>query len=357
MKALEVGVAASDDSGRLVAATGLDHVDGVQLQTATDSNRPSAQQTESQPAPGEWERGSCDQRSWPPLFVVLTTYFEEPSCITLASVTSNNKSSSSRLPEGTGLPPSSRHKFLQLSWSCRVSRAEGEGPTGEAPTGLASMKVEPKVSRVKSQQHFKLGKTLELDRRLNRDQRPAQIPNLLSINSNVLLTDLEFFGLCEPGETLLSCLRRAPPHLCCWAPPPSTLPGSRSHCRAPRHRHFPPGLLLLLLRCRRTESPQGDQSHTPPPPPVPPPTGPHQTPPLPACLLLPVPFLPSERLWTASVSDDPAAGTPWGYLAGGGCSSWRREREGPFTNCLIMWLITWRISSGVEWFGKEMIWT
>ena len=49
------------------------------------------------------------------------------------------------------------------------------------------MKVEPKVSRVKSQQHLKLGKTLELDRRLNRDQRPAQTPNLLSINSNVLL--------------------------------------------------------------------------------------------------------------------------------------------------------------------------
>lgn len=43
VEALEVGVAAGDDGGRLVAAAGLDHVDGVELQPQTDSaGRPHA---------------------------------------------------------------------------------------------------------------------------------------------------------------------------------------------------------------------------------------------------------------------------------------------------------------------------
>lgn len=45
----------------------------------------------------------------------LTTYFEELSCTTLASVTSNSKLSASLLPVGAGLAPLTRRRFLQLS--------------------------------------------------------------------------------------------------------------------------------------------------------------------------------------------------------------------------------------------------
>lgn len=71
----------------------------------------------------------------------LTTYFEEPSCTTLASVTSNSRLSVCRLTGGAGLPPPSPRRLLQLSCSCRVSREEEEEeawPTGDTPTGLVS---------------------------------------------------------------------------------------------------------------------------------------------------------------------------------------------------------------------------
>lgn len=81
----------------------------------------------------------------------LTTYFEEPSCTTLASVTSNNTLSVCHLTEDTELPPLSPRKLLQLSWSCRVSREEEEEeewPTGEIPTGLVSTKDRWKPGQV-----------------------------------------------------------------------------------------------------------------------------------------------------------------------------------------------------------------
>lgn len=81
----------------------------------------------------------------------LTTYFEEPSCTTLASVTSNNTLSVCHLTEDTELPPLSPRKPLQLSWSCRVSREEEEEeewPTGEIPTGLVSTKDRWKPGQV-----------------------------------------------------------------------------------------------------------------------------------------------------------------------------------------------------------------
>lgn len=45
----------------------------------------------------------------------LTTYFEEPSCTTLASVTSNSKLSVSLLPVGEVLAPLTPDRRLQLS--------------------------------------------------------------------------------------------------------------------------------------------------------------------------------------------------------------------------------------------------
>lgn len=50
-----------------------------------------------------------------PCLLGLTTYFEEPSCTTLASVTSNNRLSVSLLPVGAGLPPPTPCRFHQLS--------------------------------------------------------------------------------------------------------------------------------------------------------------------------------------------------------------------------------------------------
>lgn len=47
--------------------------------------------------------------------VGLTTYFEEPSCTTLASVTSNNKLSVNLLPVGEVLAPLTPLRLLQLS--------------------------------------------------------------------------------------------------------------------------------------------------------------------------------------------------------------------------------------------------
>lgn len=262
MEPLEVGVAAGDDSGHLVAASGLDDMDGVELQDRTGSV-------------GSVDDTSCDAsshrviESWG--YRVTESALRGRTHHILGGAVLNHAGVRHLEQQPVRRPPHA------VAGTCPAESAEGP----------------PTVLDLSGQQ----------GRRGGADGGHAHRT-----------------GVCEKQQTGNETLG-PPPNptrtvrrfgdLCCSVRPPATRPGSPSRCLSPRRRPR-----LRALRCRSTAFP-GDAPSRTPPPPAPPPTAPRWSPASrPPGHRPPGPGLRPGQSWTESASGGPETVPPWHRLAG-----------------------------------------